>query len=48
VQFAYIREGGNGPRVYWDSETLLCAGELQSQGPDLDATIEYWLTGRPS
>ena len=48
VQVAFIRKPGIGSRVYWDSEEQLCAGELQSVEPDLDATIDYWLTGRSS
>lgn len=42
MQVAYIREGGDGPRLYWDSETQLCAGEVQAHGPNLDETVDFW------
>ena len=42
VQEAYMRVGGDGPRLYWDSETQLCAGEVQSHGPSLGDTIDFW------
>lgn len=47
IQVTFNRSGTNDARVYWDSETRLCAGELQSVGSDdLDAAVAYWASGR--
>lgn len=47
IQVAYNRAGQvGGARVYWDSPAQLCAGELQTENTDVDATIDYWIAGR--
>ena len=47
IQVTFNRTGTNDSRVYWDSETRLCAGELQSVGSDdVDAAVAYWASGR--
>jgi tRNA A-37 threonylcarbamoyl transferase component Bud32 len=47
IQVAFNHKGSNDARVYWDSETRLCAGELQAVGDDdVAAAVAFWLEGR--
>ncbi len=48
VQRAFVHGSGNGARVYWDSEALLCAGELQTDSYDVEETIDYWRSRQTS
>jgi len=45
VQVSFLRQGSNAPRVYWDSPSASCAGELQTYTASQRATINYWRTG---
>ncbi|CAA9381364.1 MAG: serine/threonine protein kinase [uncultured Nocardioidaceae bacterium] len=45
IQVAFNHAASNGARVYWDSPSQLCAGELQTLDDDVQATVEYWRDG---
>jgi hypothetical protein len=48
LQRAFVHRGGHGARVYWDSPSTLCAGELQAETDDVAAAIDYWRNGYAS
>jgi hypothetical protein len=48
VQVAFNHVSTKDARVYWDSPSLRCAGELQAESDDVDATIDYWHNGASS
>jgi hypothetical protein len=49
-QVSYIHKDNKGARIFWDSPSLRCAGELQAHHGDnrLQAIKHYWHTGKPS
>lgn len=46
VQVSFQRVDSGYARVYWDSPSLLCAGEIQALDPDVDATVAFWRDGK--
>jgi hypothetical protein len=45
VQVAFNHVSTNDARVYWDSPSLVCAGELQAENDNVNATIDFWRNG---
>jgi hypothetical protein len=46
VQVSYHRLGSNNARVYWDSPSMLCSGEIQALDDDVTAAIQFWRDGK--
>jgi hypothetical protein len=45
VQVSFQRVNSGYARVYWDSPSLLCFGEIQAHDADVDATVAFWRDG---
>ncbi len=46
VQVSFQRTKSGYVRVYWDSPSLLCSGEIQALDADVDATVAFWRDGK--
>jgi tetratricopeptide (TPR) repeat protein len=47
VQVSYLHKDSRARRVYWDSRSSSCAGELQTDVKSMAATVRYWRNGMP-
>lgn len=45
VQLSALRKVAGDARLYWDSEELLCGGEIIRQDDDVDAAVDFWSAG---